>query len=246
MNLYCGLLNMFDIQNASDDLDGITYKCNADEYACLLDKYNIDKFTEGATDYDKAFALMRWLSDILIHSPDYHNKKEDDAFSLLNRLMNNEPINCRAAANIMVECCLSLGMKSRAVWLLPANPYDSDCHVVPIVFCKELDKWVMFDATVNSIVRDENGVPLSPLEIRKKLAKEEEISFLDTLKYVRADCSYTVQENMFKKYLSKNLFMMKTYKINCKGYEGVKNQEYIHLISDNFDISKYYTLQKNI
>lgn len=40
--------------------------------------------------------------------------------------------------------------------------------------------------------------------------------------------------------------MMKTYKINCKGYEGVKNQEYIHLISDNFDISKYYTLQKNI
>lgn len=236
---------MFDVLEEADDINDIIYECGSKGYAPLFEKYHIDKIAVGDTDFERAFALMRWLNSILIHLPDYHNKEDDDSVSLLNLLMNKEPINCRAAANIMVECCLALGMKSRAVWLLPANPYDKDCHVVPIVYCRELNKWVMFDATVNSIVKDENDIPLSPLEIRKKLARKEEIFFLDTLKYVKTECTYTVQQNMFKKYLLKNLFMMRTYRINCRGYEGTKNQEIIYLVCDKFDINRYCMLQND-
>lgn len=245
MNLYCGLLNMFDLGDVSDDMDELSYDCNEQNYKELINEFHIDRFVKEDSDFDTAFGLMRWINEILIHLPDYHNQKTDNAAYLLKRLMNNEPINCRSAANIIVECCLALGLKSRAVWLLPANPYDSDCHVVPMVLCRELNKWVMFDATVNSIVKDKNGIPLSLLEIRNKLANDEEILFSDTLRYVRADCDYAVQVKMFRKYLSKNLFMMRTYKINCNGYEGVENQEYVYLASKNFDINRYYELQNN-
>lgn len=69
--------------------------------------------------------------------------------------------------------CLSLGMYSRKVWIMPYSGYDNDCHVVNEVWDSSLHKWIMLDITNNEYWVDENNTPLSVLEIRSKLAMRE-------------------------------------------------------------------------
>ena len=243
MNMYQGLFDMFCINGIPSD-DYFVYETQSLGLDRLLEKYPLKQIAGEGTDYEKAYAIMEWIYDHLVHQPDYCNSEDDNAITLLDRLMEGKPINCRAVAIIMTECFLALGIKSRVVWLLSANPYDMDCHVVPIAIHKGLKKWIMFDATVHTTVMNKDGEPLSLLETRDYLARGEELTFSEKLRYVRGACPYATQKKMFEKYLSKNLFMMKTYKINCFGFEKAEGQEIVHLVSDRFDIERYYELQK--
>ncbi len=243
MNMYQGLFDMFCINGIPSD-DYFVYETQSLGLDRLLEKYPLKQIAGEGTDYEKAYAIMEWIYDHLVHQPDYCNSEDDNAITLLDRLMEGKPINCRAVAIIMTECFLALGIKSRVVWLLSVNPYDMDCHVVPIAYCKELKKWIMFDATVHTTVMNKDGEPLSLLETRDYLARGEELTFSEKLRYVRGACPYATQKKMFEKYLSKNLFMMKTYKINCFGFEKAEGQEIVHLVSSRFDIERYYELQK--
>jgi hypothetical protein len=97
------------------------------------------------------------------------------ALSLLEYSLDNKGngINCRCKAQILNEMCLSLGIYTRKVWIMPNSMYDSDCHVVNEVWDTKLNKWVMLDITNNQYWVDENGTPLSVLEIRRKGAMRE-------------------------------------------------------------------------
>lgn len=243
MNMYQGLFDMFCINGVPPE-DYFIYETCSPGLKSLLDRYPLEKIAGEGTDYEKAYAIMEWVYDNLLHQPDYCNSIDDNAITLLDRLMEGKPINCRAVATIMTECFLALGIKSQVVWLLSANPYDMDCHVVPIAFCKELQKWIMFDATVHTTIMSKNGEPLSLFETREYLARGEELQFSEKLRYVRGECPYAIQKKMFVKYLSKNLFMMKTYRINCFEFEKAQGQEIVHFVSGQFDIKRYYELQK--
>lgn len=243
MNIYQGLLDLYPIEE--EDFESVSdYELDSESLRELNRKYSLDQIAGNGTDYERAYAIMEWINSILIHEPDYHNQLTDNADVLLTRLLEKKPINCRAAANIMVECFLALGIKAQAVWLLSANPYDNDCHVVPVAYCRELKKWIIFDATVHTTILNENNEPLSIFEVRDYLAKEKRMEYSPKLRYVRTDCSYTAQRTMFTKYLCKNFFMMRTYLKNCFGYEGAKGQKYINLVAPSFDVDRYYKLQQ--
>ena len=91
-------------------------------------------------------------------------------YSLDNK---KQGINCRNKAQILNEMCLSLGIYSRKVWIMPYSKYDNDCHVVNEIWDTKFNKWIMLDITNNEYWVDEDGALLSVLEIRSKGAKRE-------------------------------------------------------------------------
>lgn len=167
------------LYNNMEFMDGenieLTYNFSDDDYTVLKEKYNLEKTAGDGSEFEKAVRLMNEFAPRLTHKSDYDNHIEDKALSLLEYSLNKKfsGINCRAKAQILNEMCLSLGIFSRKVWLMPNSRYDGDCHVVNEVWDSTLDKWVMLDITNNEYWIDENCEPLSVLEIRTKGANQE-------------------------------------------------------------------------
>lgn len=167
------------IQNNLKFSDGesheFTYDFNNEKYTLLKTKYNIERIANKGSEFEKALQLMNEYAPRLTHLSNYDNHISDDALSLLEYSLDNKKhgINCRSKAQILNEMCLSLGIFSRKVWIMPNSKYDSDCHVVNEIWDTQLNKWIMLDITNNEYWVDESGTPLSVLEIRFKGAKQE-------------------------------------------------------------------------
>lgn len=159
--------------------DGTDYKLLYDfsheNFATLKSKYELENTAKEGTEFERASRLMDEYSSRLTHKSDYDNHISINALDLLEYSLDNKKhgINCRAKAQILNEMCLSLGIYSRKVWIMPYSEYDNDCHVVNEVWDSSLNKWVMLDITNNTYWVDENGTPLSILEIRNKAALNE-------------------------------------------------------------------------
>ncbi len=153
----------------------LKYDFDHKDYATLKSKYNIEKKAKSGTEFERARNLMYEFAPRLTHKSDYDNSVPCNALDLLEYSLGNknQGINCRAKAQILNEMCLSLGIYARKVWLMPYSKYDTDCHVVNEVWDSTLNKWVMLDITNNEYWVDEEGTPLSVLEIRTKAANRE-------------------------------------------------------------------------
>lgn len=167
------------LRNNLEFQDGTNYKPQYDfsheDYEILKSKYQIENTAKDGTEFERALRLMNEYAPRLTHKSDYDNHREQSASDLLEYSLNNRShgINCRAKAQILNEMCLSLGIFSRKVWIMPYSEYDGDCHVVNEVWDTSLNKWVMLDITDNEYWVDENNTPLSVLEIRSKVALRE-------------------------------------------------------------------------
>ena len=163
------------LEFADGEIHEFTYDFNNENYGTLKNKYGIEKYAKEGSEFDKALRLMNEYAPRLTHSSTYDNHINIDALSLLEYSLDNKKhgINCRNKAQILNEMYLSLGIYSRKVWIMPNSKYDNDCHVVNEVWDTKLNKWIMLDITNNEYWVDENGTPLSVLEIRYKGAKQE-------------------------------------------------------------------------
>ncbi|MDE6598295.1 MAG: transglutaminase-like domain-containing protein [Clostridia bacterium] len=153
----------------------LQYNFTHENYAVLKSKYKLESTAKDGTEFEKALRLMDEYAPRLTHDSYYDNHIPMNASDLLAYSLNNKKhgINCRAKAQILNEMCLSLGIYSRKVWIMPYSDYDNDCHVVNEVWDGTLNKWVMLDITNNEYWVDENNTPLSVLEIRSKAALNE-------------------------------------------------------------------------
>ena len=167
------------LKNSLEFADGenieFQYIFDNSEYTQLLSEYNISEIAGEGTEFEKALNLMHEFAPRLRHESNYDNHIEMNALSLLEYSLDNKDqgINCRNKAQILNEMCLALGIYSRKVWIMPNSGYDNDCHVVNEVWDSSLNKWVMLDITNNQYWADENGTPLSVIEIRRKGALQE-------------------------------------------------------------------------
>ncbi|MGN0906198.1 MAG: transglutaminase domain-containing protein [Bullifex sp.] len=159
------------------DGEAITISYSFDEpgFNTLKKKYGLEMTAGKGSSFHKAVRLMNEYAPRLTHESNYDNHVEIRALPLLEYSLDKKQngINCLNKAQILNEMCLALGIHSRKLWLMPVSPYDNDCHVVNEIWDEELNKWIMLDITDNSYWVDENGTPLSALEIRTKGAKEE-------------------------------------------------------------------------
>ncbi|MBR5231424.1 MAG: transglutaminase domain-containing protein [Clostridia bacterium] len=150
------------------------YDFEHEDYPRLIEQYGIDKTAGAGTELERALRLMDHYAPKLQHKSNYDNHVPVNALALLDySIGSRQGINCRAKAQILNEMCLALGIHSRKVWIMPYSVYDGDCHVVNEVWDRSLGKWVMLDITNNEYWIDENGLPLSVLEIRQKGALNE-------------------------------------------------------------------------
>lgn len=151
------------------------YDLSHENYEQLKNKYDLEKTAKDGTEFEKALRLMDEYAPRLTHKSNYDNHISQSSIELLEYSLDNKAhgINCRAKAQILNEMCLSLGIYSRKIWIMPYSDYDTDCHVVNEVWDSTLNKWVMLDITNNTYWVDENRTPLSILEIRNKVALRE-------------------------------------------------------------------------
>ncbi len=219
------------IENNLEFADGetheFTYDFNHENYSTLKSKYGIEACAKEGSEFDRALRLMHEYAPRLNHASDYDNHINDDALSLLEYSLDNKNhgINCRSKAQILNEMCLSLGIYSRKVWIMPNSKYDHDCHVVNEVWDTELNKWIMLDITNNEYWVDENGTPLSVLEIRYKGAKQEFCT------PVAAGDSLNDLQKLKQKHMGDFIYIMKNmvYMEYCDHY-GVGESDQIWLL----------------
>lgn len=161
-----GILETFKTFAAGED-HLFTYDMAHEEYPALRADYRLEATAGSGTELERALRLMDEYAPRLKHLSNYDNHVPMTAPDLLTYALDKpNGINCRAKAQILNEMCLSLGMYARKVWIMPLSSYDNDCHVVNEVWDTALHKWVMLDITNNQYWVDENGTPLSVLEIR--------------------------------------------------------------------------------
>ena len=143
-------------------------------YPQLIEAYGIGDIAGTGTEFERALRLMDEFAPRLHHESYYDNHVDMNALALLKYSLDNKKqgINCRSKAQILNEMCLALGIYARKVWIMPNSGYDNDCHVVNEIWDTTLHKWVMLDITNNEYWVDENGTPLSVLEIREKGAMQ--------------------------------------------------------------------------
>ena len=127
--------------------------------------------------------------------------------------------------------CLALGIYSRKVWIMPNSGYDNDCHVVNEIWDTELNKWIMLDITNNEYWVDENGTPLSILEIRQKGAMREFCT------PIQPGDNTDNLEQLKEKYIGDFLYIMKNmvYMEYCDKYTVGESETIYLLFPDNLD-----------
>ena len=167
------------LQNNLEFQDGIDwifqYDFSHESYPSLIAKYHIDQTAGDGSEFDRALRLMDEYAPRLTHKGDFDYHIEMSATALLEYSLDQSDhgINCRCKAQILNEMCLALGIYARKLWISPYSGYDPDCHVVNEIWDTGLNKWIMLDITNNQYWVDENGTPLSVLEIREKGAAQE-------------------------------------------------------------------------
>lgn len=220
----------------------ITYDFSDDDYAVLKEKYNLENTAGDGSESERAMRLMSEFSPRLTHKSNYDNHIETSALSLLEYSLDKKScgINCRAKAQILNEMCLSLGIYSRKVWIMPNSRYDGDCHVVNEVWDSSLNKWVMLDITNNEYWIDENGEPLSILEIRTKGANQE---FCTPV--VVGEKTEDVQK-LKKKHTGDFLYIMKNmvYMEYCDSYAVGEGETIYLLFAENMNTDYEYIISE--
>ena len=235
------LLGYHDFSNGKDY--EFVYDFTNEQYPILIEKYRIDDIAGDGTEFEKALHLMNEYAPRLTHKSDYDNSIEIDALSLLEYSLDNpnQGINCRNKAQILNEMCLALGIYSRKVWIMPNSKYDGDCHVVNVIWDTQLNKWIMLDITNNRYWVDENGTPLSVLEIRHKGAMQEFCtpvypdSNLDNLEEIKnnsiGNFLYIMKNMIYMEYMdiytvgeSKNSYLLLPKDFNAE-YDNIISQK---------------------
>ena len=214
LDIFSGILfNNQTFEEGNDEQ--ITYNLNCPEFITLKEKFNLEEIAGKGSDYKRAKRLLHYLAPRLTHSSWYDNHVPCNALDLLDYSLNNpeQGINCLNKAKILEECCLALGIYARRVFIMPYSPYDFDNHVVTEIYDRKMKKWIMMDPTSDGIFVDENGTPLSLLEMRYKFANAEFLTYVqstDRLKDLKKlkdkyiDGSAYICKNLFFFYIDKN------------------------------------------
>ena len=84
-------------------------------------------------------------------------------------------------------------------------------------------KWIMLDASNNRYFVDSDKTILSPIEIRTKLAYDDNI-----------ECN--VSDDNYKMYMAKNMFYFKSPQINTFGSDLLTDQKTIYCIPAGFNV----------
>lgn len=169
----------------------------------------LDSIAGNGNELSQIFNLMHWVHNIIKHDGNSNNPTLKNAIDLVKVCRTeNRGVNCRMLATILNECYLSMGIKSRYITCMPKETHFDDCHVINIVYSKDLEKWIWIDPTFDAYVMDDKGNPLGIQEVRKRLINDEPL-------VLNADANWNrtilqTKEHYLKYYMAKNLYRLQT------------------------------------
>jgi len=174
----------------------------------IRQQWKLDSIAGDGNEVSKIINLMYWVHNVVRHDGNSFNPKLRNATDLINICKTeNRGINCRMMATILNECYLAMGFQSRFVTCMPRETKFDDCHVINMVYSKDLQKWIWMDPTFEAYVMDENGTLLGIEEVRERLISNKPLILNPDANWNRKE-SQTKAEYLYN-YMAKNLYRIK-------------------------------------
>lgn len=234
-DVYSGILRMSEaFRDDGKDID-IKYLLEAD-YKNLCEAYQIENIAGTGTDFEKAVNLLNWISSNIYHYGSYDNHIPNTAMELFDYALGKgerSGINCRSLSLALTECLLAIGIKARAIYIMPFSPYDFDNHVVCEAWIGEANKWIMLDPTYN-LYASFKGNTLNIYELREFLANQKDVVF-------NAEANHngtSINKDEITTYYAKDLFRFMISDIQGTNSDNIDGRRLINITPCGFDVKK--------
>jgi hypothetical protein len=169
----------------------------------------LDSIAGNGNELSQIFNLMHWVHNLIKHDGSSTNPTLKNAVDLINICkVENRGVNCRMLATILNECYLSMGIKSRYITCMPRETEFDDCHVINMVYSKDLNKWIWIDPTFDAYVMDDKGNLLGIQDVRERLIKGLPLVLNADANWNRT--TLQTKEHYLEYYMAKNLYRLQT------------------------------------
>lgn len=193
---------------------------------------NLDSIAGKGTELSQIFNLMHWVHNLVRHDGNSNNPTLKNAIDLIKVCKaENRGVNCRMLATILNDCYLAMGITSRHITCMPKETNFDDCHVINMVYSKDLNKWIWMDPTFDAYVMDDRGNLLGVQEVRERLIKALPLVLNADANWNRINLQ--TKEEYLEKYMAKNLYRLQTpltSQYNTETSVSGKNITYIELL----------------
>lgn len=192
----------------------------------------LDSIAGKGDELSKVFNLMHWIHNLVRHDGNSNNPTLKNAIDLINTCrVENRGVNCRMLGIILNECYLSMGIASRYITCMPKEAKFDDCHVINMVFIKDLNKWIWIDPTFDAYVMDEKGNLLGVQEVRERLISGKPLVLNADANWNRENLQ--TKQGYLENYMAKNLYRLETPQVseyNSETWTMGKEITYIELL----------------
>jgi transglutaminase-like putative cysteine protease len=192
------------------NIPAFTYQSPDDpNLARVRQELKLDSVVGKGTELSQIFNLLHWVHNIIKHDGGSNNPTLKNTIDLIKICKTeNRGVNCRMLATILNECYLSMGIKSRYITCMPRETKFDDCHVINMVYSKELNKWIWIDPTFDAYVMDEKGNLLGIAEVRERLIKGLPLILNKDANWNRSELQS--KSGYLESYMAKNLYRLQT------------------------------------
>ncbi len=200
----------------------IQYDFSCPEYPELVEKYDLAGIAGEGVSFERARRLLHHFAPKLTHASWFPNNVKRDTLSLLDYSYGDPEhgLNCLNKSIILVGCCLAVGIYARRVFIMPMSPYDFDNHVVTEIYDEERQKWVFMDPTTDGYFIDEEGTPLSVLEMRERFTRDAFVT------HIKSTDEAANMRELREKYQEENAYICKNlFWIQVDSYNGFAARE---------------------
>lgn len=192
--------------------------------ARIREYFKLDSIAGNGDEISRIKNVMYWLHDEIRHDgsggfPDVPRTAID-----LHKACKaeNRSLNCRGLAIVLSELYLAMGYPARFM-TCQSRAYDTDpdCHVICVVWSRDLNKWVWMDPTFAAYVSDENGQLLSIAEVRERLRDGRTLVLNEDANWNHQ--AKQTKEDYLDSYMAKNL-----YYLSCSIDQGANTENGTH------------------
>lgn len=168
---------------------------------CKRNKYPIKNNTN-------IYLIVFWLYHQFKSYKEVYNKYQShNGFEIFEQCKSSYSPNCACFAIMLNDLLISLGYKSKAVWCLSSDIHDNECHALNHVWIDKINSWVVVDPASQSIICNEEGMPIDLLTMRN-IVYNDGVVYPHRNKSIRQSESFI---NEYNNYMRKNLFQFLTH-----------------------------------
>lgn len=190
------------------EIPKFTYQSKNDpNLVALREGLKLDSVAGGGSDVSRILNLLHWVHDLIPHDGNHENPTVKNAMSMIAECKkSNRGLNCRGLATVLNECYLALGIPSRFVTCMPKDSVFDDCHVINMVYSRDLQKWLWIDPTNDAYVMNEHGELLGIEEVRARIVNGQALILNPDANWNHR--ATTEKEYYLGYYMAKNLYRM--------------------------------------